>query len=64
MKLQDIVAASMTIILLLAIIAFTLLAMETPEVLQWAFCVSVGWVFSRSINGANGALKRRVHNGR
>lgn len=63
MKLQDIVAASMTIILLLAIIAFTLMEIATPEELKIAFGVAVGWVFSRGINGKVNDLKRRSQNG-
>lgn len=62
MKLQDLIAAMMTIILLLAIIAFTIMEIATPEELKLAFGVAVGWVFSRGINGANGALKRRRNN--
>lgn len=62
MKYQDIIAGAMAIILLLSIIAFAFVEIETPEELRLAFGVSIGWVFSRAINGANGVLKRRVLN--
>jgi len=64
MKFQDIIAGAMTIILLLAIITFTILEVATPEELRLAFGVAVGWVFSRGINGANGVVKRRRENGK
>ena len=41
----------MSIILLLAIITFALMEVETPEELRLALGVSIGWVFSRAING-------------
>lgn len=63
MKLQDIVAAVMAITLLWAIIAFTFAEIAVPEVLIGAFGIATGWVFSRSINGANGMLKARLRNG-
>jgi len=63
MKFQDVIAGTMTIILLLALITFALLEVETPEELRLAFGVSIGWVFSRGINGANNARKGRVNNG-
>ncbi|KKK71147.1 hypothetical protein LCGC14_2916860 [marine sediment metagenome] len=52
----------MTIILLLALIAFALLEIETPEELRLAFGVSIGWVFSRGINGKLDSRKVRVEN--
>lgn len=63
MKLQDIVAASMSIILLLAIIGFTAVEIAIPEVLIGAFGIATGWVFSRGINGKVNDLKRRHENG-
>ena len=64
MKLQDIVAATMAIILLLAIITFTMMEIETPEELKLAFGVSIGWVFSRAINGKVNGIIRRSTNGK
>ena len=63
MKFQDLIAGAMTIILLLSIIAFTLIEVEIPEVLVGAFGISVGWVFSRSINGKVNDIQRKVING-
>ncbi len=63
MKLQDAIAGAMTIILLLAIIAFTMMEIAIPEVLIGAFGVATGWVFSRSINGKVSELQRRRKNG-
>ena len=60
MKFQDVIAGTMTIILLLALIAFAILEVETPEELRLAFGVSIGWVFSRGINGYNNARKGSV----
>ena len=60
MKFQDVIAGTMTIILLLALIAFAMMEIETPEELRLAFGVSIGWVFSRGINGANNARKGSV----
>ncbi len=51
MKFQDVIAGAMTIILLLAIIAFGLMEIAVPEVLVGAFGIAVGWVFSRGVNG-------------
>ena len=51
MKFQDAIAGAMSIILLLAIITFALMEVETPEELRLALGVSIGWVFSRAING-------------
>lgn len=53
----------MAIILLLAIIGFAFAEIETPEELRLAFGVSIGWVFSRSINGKLDDMKRRRTNG-
>ncbi|KKM27724.1 hypothetical protein LCGC14_1571870 [marine sediment metagenome] len=60
MKFQDVIAGSMTIILLFALIAFAMMEVETPEELRLAFGVSIGWVFSRGINGYNNARKGKV----
>ncbi len=63
MKYQDIIAGAMAIILLLAIIAFAFVDIETPEELRLAFGVSIGWVFSRAINGKISDMQRRRTNG-
>ncbi len=63
MKFQDVIAGSMTIILLLALITFAMIEVETPEELRLAFGVSIGWVFSRGINGKVSNLQRRRDNG-
>ena len=63
MKFQDVIAGTITIIILCALIAFALMEIDTPEELRLAFGVSIGWVFSRGINGANGVGKRRRENG-
>lgn len=63
MKFQDVIAGSMTIILLLALITFALIEVETPEELRLAFGVSIGWVFSRGINGKVSEIQRRRNNG-
>ena len=64
MKFQDVIAGAMTIILLLALILFALLEVETPEELRLAFGVSIGWVFSRGINGQLNSRRRKVTNGK
>ena len=53
----------MTIILLFALIAFALLEIDTPEELRLAFGVSIGWVFSRGINGKLNAIGKGRENG-
>ena len=63
MKYQDVIAGAMTIILLLALIAFAMMEIETPEELRLAFGVSIGWVFSRGINGRIDRMKGKVKNG-
>lgn len=63
MKFQDVIAGAMTIILLLALIAFALLEVDTPEELRLAFGVSIGWVFSRGINGKLNTMRRERANG-
>ena len=63
MKLQDMVAASMSIILLLAIIALVFLEREIPSELWAIFGIASGWVFSRGINGKVNDLKVRRTNG-
>ena len=63
MKYQDGIAGAMTIILLLAIIAFSFMDIETPEELRLAFGVAIGWVFSRGVNGKLDSLKRGKNSG-
>ena len=63
MKFQDVIAGAMAIILLLAIITFSLMQIETPEELKLAFGVSIGWVFSRAINGKVHGLQKEHTNG-
>ncbi|KKM27186.1 hypothetical protein LCGC14_1577290 [marine sediment metagenome] len=62
MKFQDVIAGAMTIILLLALIAFALLEIDTPEELRLAFGVSIGWVFSRGVNGKIDAIRKGREN--
>ena len=52
----------MTIILLFALIAFALLEIDTPEELRLAFGVSIGWVFSRGVNGKLDAMRKGREN--
>jgi len=61
-KFQDVIAGAMTIILLLALIAFALLEIDTPEELRLAFGVSIGWVFSRGVNGKIDAIRKGREN--
>ncbi|KKL89455.1 hypothetical protein LCGC14_1914520 [marine sediment metagenome] len=63
MKFQDIIAGTMAIILLFALIAFAFVEVETPEELRLAFGVSIGWVFSRAINGKVSSIQKGRING-
>ena len=63
MKFQDVIAGAMTIILLFALIAFALMEIDTPEELRLAFGVSIGWVFSRGLNGRLNAMRKGSKNG-
>ena len=63
MKFQDVIAGALAIILLLAIIGLIYLEREIPSELWTSLGISMGWVFSRAVNGKVNGMQRRAKDG-
>ena len=58
----DILGAAVTLLLLLAVIAYPLAGHAIPEEIRTAFTVSVGWVFRGAAQVANEFTHRKGSN--
>jgi len=55
----DAVAAVVTVLLLLAVIIYPILEIDTPELIGSAFALALGWTFRANVAVTNGINKLR-----
>lgn len=60
----DLIGAVVTLVLLIAVIAYPLAGQAIPEELRTAFTVAIGWIFRGAAQAANDVYhQRRSANG-
>lgn len=55
----DVVAALVTVLLLLAVIIYPIFEIDTPELIGSAFAVALGWTFRANVAATNGINRLR-----
>ncbi len=55
----DAVAAAVTVLLLLAVIAYPIFGIDTPELIGSAFALALGWTFRANVAATNGINRLR-----